>query len=204
MLALALYARSRVYHFDALKEDQQKGNRTFFAPTTHRVEDRERWLPLKKLAGAYYISRRKSPLQVSYLFLLWLRIQAHRITPDRDEIQDTPERTDSSYKSLRTFILPNDRTYQQQYADIYFLRLTKIQPAVEQVASTAWDGTVIGGEEAKRVERVLDVRQGELCWVVGTVYFDMPLKPDILDDISKDVRWYILPVLAGKALEEIG
>lgn len=44
-----------------------------------------------------------------------------------------------------------------------------------------------------RVDRVLDVRQGELCWVAGTVYMDMPLKPNILDDISKDVcavtRW---------------
>lgn len=38
------------------------------------------------------------------------------------------------------------------------------------------------------MDRVLDVRQGELCWVAGTVYMDMPLKPNILDDISKDVR----------------
>lgn len=40
-----------------------------------------------------------------------------------------------------------------------------------------------------RVERVLDVRQGELVWVVGTIYMEMPLKPNILDDISKDVRY---------------
>jgi DNA polymerase delta subunit 2 len=46
----------------------------------------------------------------------------------------------------------------------------------------------IAGESVRRVERVLDVRQGELCWVAGTVYMDMPLKPNILDDISKDVR----------------
>lgn len=70
---------------------------------------------------------------------------------------------------------------------MYFLRLTKIKPAVEEVASTAWGGTVIGGEEVQRVERVLDVRQGELCWVGGTVYMDMPLKPNILEDVSKDV-----------------
>ena len=50
-----------------------------------------------------------------------------------------------------------------------------------------WEGTTIGGEEAKRVDRVLDVRQGELCWVVGTVYMDMSLKPNILEDVSKDV-----------------
>ena len=37
------------------------------------------------------------------------------------------------------------------------------------------------------MDRVLDVRQGDLCWVAGTIYMDMPLKPNILDDISKDV-----------------
>ena len=70
---------------------------------------------------------------------------------------------------------------------MYFLRLTKIKPAVEEVAAAAWDGTTIGDEEAKKVDRVLDVRQGELCWVVGTVYMDMSLKPNILEDVSKDV-----------------
>jgi hypothetical protein len=38
-----------------------------------------------------------------------------------------------------------------------------------------------------KVDRVLDVRQGELVWVAGTVYMEMPLKPNILDDISKHV-----------------
>lgn len=75
---------------------------------------------------------------------------------------------------------------------MYFLRLTKIKPAVEAVASEAWDGTVIGDEEAKRVDRVLNVRQGELCWVAGTVYMDMPLKPNILEDVSKDASFYYL------------
>ena len=45
----------------------------------------------------------------------------------------------------------------------------------------------IANERVRHVDRVLDVRQGELCWVAGTVYMDMPLKPNILDDISKDV-----------------
>lgn len=48
----------------------------------------------------------------------------------------------------------------------------------------------IAGERARQVQRVLDVRQGELCWVAGTIYMDMPLKPNILDDISRDVRGF--------------
>lgn len=101
--------------------------------------------------------------------------------------QEAPKRVPSSYKSLHTYLLDKEKSYKQQYADMYFLRLTKIKPAVEQLASSAWQDTVIGDEPAKRVDRVLDIRQGELCWVVGTVYMDMPLKPNILEDVSKDV-----------------
>lgn len=46
----------------------------------------------------------------------------------------------------------------------------------------------LAGDKAKYVERVLDVRQGELCWVVGTVYMEMAMKPNVLDDISKEVH----------------
>lgn len=46
----------------------------------------------------------------------------------------------------------------------------------------------LGGQKATFVERVLDVRQGELCWVVGTVYMEMAEKPNVLNDIEKDVR----------------
>ncbi|KZF24751.1 hypothetical protein L228DRAFT_228821 [Xylona heveae TC161] len=104
------------------------------------------------------------------------------------------ERKPSSYNPLHSFELArgDQRHYQQQYGDMYFLRLAKLKPAVEEVASEAWEGFQIAGDRVRRVERVLDVRQGELCWVVGTVYMDMPLKPNILDDISKD-HWISAP-----------
>ncbi|KAF6819110.1 DNA polymerase alpha/epsilon subunit B [Colletotrichum sojae] len=110
-------------------------------------------------------------------------------------------RAPSHYKPLSTFTLPKERSYQQQYADVYFLRLTSIRPAVDAVAAEAWDGTVIGGEEARRVDRVLDVRQGELCWVTGTVYMDMALKPNILEDVSKD-RWISAPISTDRYYSE--
>ena len=90
---------------------------------------------------------------------------------------------------------------------MYFLRLAKLKPVVEEIAAQEWGDMMVGfsrqlsdaqslrccrsqiaGESVRRVDRVLDVRQGDLCWVAGTVYMDMPLKPNILDDISKDVR----------------
>ncbi|KAM5342587.1 hypothetical protein ACJ41O_013553 [Fusarium nematophilum] len=110
-----------------------------------------------------------------------------------DSAHQVPSRTASSYKPMQSFALDKQRSYKQQYGDMYFLRLTKIKPAVDKVAESAWSGTVIAGETARRVERVLDVRQGELCWVTGTVYMEMPLKPNILEDVSKD-RWISAPV----------
>ncbi|KAK4669767.1 DNA polymerase delta small subunit Cdc1 [Podospora pseudopauciseta] len=123
--------------------------------------------------------------------------------PKTDSKNTDLERAPSNYKSLNTFALPRARQYQQQFADIYFLRLTKIKPAVEQIAHEAWDDTVLGGENANKVERVLDVRQGELCWVAGTVYMDMPLKPSILEDVSKD-RWISAPTSVGHYYSEDG
>ncbi|KAI0598098.1 DNA polymerase delta subunit 2 [Biscogniauxia sp. FL1348] len=117
--------------------------------------------------------------------------------------EDGLERTASSYKPLHSFRLNREKSYQQQFADMYFLRLTKLKPAVEQIASAAWADTVIGGEPCKKAERVLDVRQGELCWVSGTVYMDMPLKPDILEDVSKD-RWISAPITDDKYYSEDG
>ncbi|KAJ6104449.1 hypothetical protein N7523_010769 [Penicillium sp. IBT 18751x] len=110
------------------------------------------------------------------------------LRPPSNEEYEPSYRTPSSYNTLHTFRLPigSERHYQQQYGDMYFLRLAKLKPAVEQVAAAAWDGFSIAGENARRVDRVLDVRQGELCWVAGTIYMDMPLKPNILDDLTKE------------------
>ncbi|ROT43230.1 DNA polymerase subunit delta-2 [Sodiomyces alkalinus F11] len=112
-------------------------------------------------------------------------------------------RAPSSYKPLDSFFLKKDRSYKQQFADTYFLRLVTIKPAVEKIAAETWSGTVIGGETAKKVDRVLDIRQGELCWVSGTVYMDMPLKPNILEDVSKD-RWISAPITTDRYYSEDG
>ncbi|QVM13637.1 hypothetical protein D8B26_008245 [Coccidioides posadasii str. Silveira] len=117
------------------------------------------------------------------------------LCPPKDKEEYPPVyRQHSAYNPLYTFRLPSGKTrhYQQQYADIYFLRLARLKPAVAEIAAAEWEEFTIAGENARRVDRVLDVRQGELCWVVGTVYMDLPLKPNILDDISKE-HWTAAP-----------
>jgi DNA polymerase delta subunit 2 len=108
-----------------------------------------------------------------------------------------PSRNASAYNPLHTFDLPKgaDKHYGQQFADMYFLRLAELKEHVKQKAEEAWSDFTLGEEQAQYVDRVLDVRQGQLCWVVGTVYMEMGLKPNVLDDIAKEVR--PLPLVQG-------
>ena len=42
---------------------------------------------------------------------------------------------------MRSFELAkgDEKHYQQQFGDMYFLRLAKLKPAVEQIAADAWE-----------------------------------------------------------------
>jgi hypothetical protein len=82
-------------------------------------------------------------------------------------------------------IPPTDRSYKYQYANIYFLRLTHFKPILEKRAHKRWNETA---GHPTYVDRVLDVVKGKLSYIIGTVYVEMKLKPNVLDDIAKDVR----------------
>lgn len=113
---------------------------------------------------------------------------------DKSEDHEEKQRLSSSYNPLYKYRLPHGeyKHYMQQFGDMYFLRLAKLKPIAEKIGAEEWEDFEIAGERAQRVPRVLDVRQGQLCWVVGTIYMDMPLKPNILEDISKD-HWVAGP-----------
>jgi DNA polymerase delta subunit 2 len=115
--------------------------------------------------------------------------------PTNDDRAAQLKRISSSYNPLYSYRLPygENKNYMQQFGDMYFLRLAKLKPVVEAIATDEWDDFEIAGEHARKVERVLDVRQGQLCWVAGTIYMDMPLKPNILEDISKE-HWTAGPL----------
>lgn len=38
------------------------------------------------------------------------------------------------------------------------------------------------------VPRVLDVEKSQVCFIVGTVYMEMSQKPNVLEDVGRDVR----------------
>ena len=86
---------------------------------------------------------------------------------------------------------------------MYFLRHTALRSSTDTAGHIAWDNFSLGGETAQKVDRVLDVRQGEFCWVTGTVYVDMPMKPNIMDDISRD-HWAAAVPHREKLVDEEG
>lgn len=95
-----------------------------------------------------------------------------------------------------------NKSYKHQYANIYYLRLRLLRTIVEKQATEKWhdlagawfarltsiDAHAFMTGSPKLVPRVLEVTKGQLCFIVGTVYMDMPLKPNVLEDIGRDVR----------------
>ena len=81
------------------------------------------------------------------------------------------------------------KDYTKQYANLYYMRLAKLRQRVLKQAAFKWDELESGGQKVKPkyVGRVLDVQQGELCYIVGTVYMNMRLKPDVLQEIAREV-----------------
>ena len=57
------------------------------------------------------------------------------------------ERIPSVYNPLHSYELAkgDQKQYQQQYGDMYFLRLAKLKPAVEELASQAWEDFEVCG-----------------------------------------------------------
>ncbi|KAA8907445.1 DNA polymeras-like protein subunit delta-2 [Sphaerosporella brunnea] len=105
--------------------------------------------------------------------------------------RETPaERVLTTHNASDRFRI-NEKSYQQQFSDMYFLRLMTLRPVVEAIAQEAWEDFEVSGEKAHKVDRALDVLPGDLCWITGTIYMDMPLKPNILADITKDQ--FIIP-----------
>ncbi|KZV65840.1 hypothetical protein PENSPDRAFT_111792 [Peniophora sp. CONT] len=76
-----------------------------------------------------------------------------------------------------------NKSFKHQYANIYFLRLRLLRTYVEKQAEKKWHD--LAGSP-RLVPRVLEVTKGQLCFIVGTVYMDMPLKPNVLEDIGRD------------------
>ncbi|GAA5896256.1 DNA-directed DNA polymerase delta subunit POL31 [Sporobolomyces salmoneus] len=94
------------------------------------------------------------------------------------------ESTNTSFTTVK-----NDKQFSQQYANLYWLRLVVLRKRLEERAREKWEGKgKLQGVSTppKHVKRLLEVENGKLCYVLGTLYVDMPLKPNVLEDLARD------------------
>ncbi|EJD53361.1 hypothetical protein AURDEDRAFT_54409 [Auricularia subglabra TFB-10046 SS5] len=76
------------------------------------------------------------------------------------------------------------RSYKHQFANLYFARLHKLRGDVLKQAKAKWAST--DGAWSVHVPKVLEVSKGQRSYIVGTLYMEMRLKPNVLDDIGHD------------------
>ncbi|KAI9023175.1 DNA polymerase-like protein subunit delta-2 [Hyaloraphidium curvatum] len=103
-------------------------------------------------------------------------------------------------KTLGDRMVVADRGYSQQYAGMYFIRLALLRKRVVNAAQAKWKD-LPGGRKPEYVQRVLDIQPNMLCFVVGTVYMDMPEKPNILDEVTAE-HYVVAPPPREKYLSD--
>lgn len=93
---------------------------------------------------------------------------------------------DSATELNSKFVVPLQTSdFGGQYASIYYMRLERLRAEVMKRAEESWGSLKVDNRTMKHIPRVLNVRQGEACWIIGTVYREMKYKPNVLEDVSK-------------------
>lgn len=124
----------------------------------------------------------KCCLQLNLLPFLTLSSHASPITEEERSQSTIPK----EYKSQDHFNLEfSNRPYGDQFASIYYNRLTSLKPRIIHSANKKWKDEKINGKQVVKKDKVLDIKSDEPCWVVGTVYCEMKYKPNVLDDVAR-------------------
>ena len=113
-----------------------------------------------------------------------------------------PQHDPLSHLSEPLLVPLSARRYNRQFASLYDYRLRRLKHpkgrllrmATERWGEGATKAAAAGGSSpaassvrAGYVKRILDVKQGAICYVIGTIYCSMHLKPDVLEDLTREV-----------------
>ncbi|KAI8375212.1 DNA polymerase alpha/epsilon subunit B-domain-containing protein [Blakeslea trispora] len=98
----------------------------------------------------------------------------------------TLERHLSSFDELTTLkdtLLVKKRTFQQQYASIYYVRLVQLRKALEKTVKARWSSVP---ENPQFLSKILDIQPGRLCYMLGTIYLEMTNKPNVMNNLEDE------------------
>ena len=92
-------------------------------------------------------------------------------------------RTAEKYKNTSERFAISQRTFEEQYSNIYFKRLEALKADALATAHKNWNQH----KKLKVIEKLLDIQEDERCILVGTLYKEMPLVPRVLDQFTTEV-----------------
>ncbi|KAI8644698.1 DNA polymerase alpha/epsilon subunit B-domain-containing protein [Parasitella parasitica] len=96
------------------------------------------------------------------------------------------ERKPSSYdelEGLREQLIIKKHSYNQQYASMYYIRLLKIRQALSDACELKWASLP---EKPRYIHKILEIQPGELCYMLGTIYLEMPAKPNVMNSLEDE------------------
>lgn len=108
--------------------------------------------------------------------------------PESSEMLRAPDATMPQAQTLQrqtqTYATNNDRfaldkKIYGQYFQLYYQRLMLLLPRLKASVTSKWPDS--------NITKVLDLKEGEECVIIGTLYKNMKLKPSILDEYGKDL-----------------
>lgn len=143
-------------------------------------------------------STRTCPLRIISIHIHSMAASTHRTT-------STPLETPAHLLAQFTAPLAS-RLYSRQYAALYDFRLRKLRRGrLLDKAKRKWEeadrrssenGASASGSSSSSATppkptytpRILDVKTGTVTYITGIIYVEMKLKPDVLQDLTREVR----------------